>query len=596
MEPDLFPSLPEDLTSLSVEELETLREEYRASGRAVRDGEAEVGDLATDPAAGEKVLAAMKQAKTDVDAIVAELKIREDGEAEFNRQADELLGEMGVDDEPVVALAAEDDPDPDPDPEEDAKPDELAVATEASETETEATIETPAEEPEPALVAASEPPAAVRLPARSRRFDPLPAGETAGTTLTASIGVKGFREGASLDRDELAKAYISKMRQTQSISKQKGGRRESFAVATAEWNVPEERHLRQGDYEGNMAKIAAFGSPFLGMKALEVFTAAGGHCAPMEPIYSIPSLGTTARPIRDSLPSFVADRGGVSVPTPLSAADLADAITVIEGADDAFGGTFSAKACFSPDCPAFTDVEVGIINWCLGHGNLNARAWPEFVTHMVDETLVQHARVAEGRLLDLIDALSLALTGTVAYGAISQLLWVLNLSRTGIISRLRLDPNTRMNVIAPFWLASMVSQDIVNSQFDRFGTPPSAVAALLGRFGFDVTWHLDEGNVGGAPAEVYAPEVSGGALDDWLGTTATVRVFPDSTFLHLDGGSLDFGLVRDSELNSSNDFELQAEIFEGLARIGPAQAAHTIDITICPSGAVAAATTAITCS
>lgn len=591
MEPDLFPSLPADLASLSVEELEALREEYRASGRAVRDGEAEVGDLANDPAAGEKVLAAMKQAKLDVDAIDAELTVRTDGEAEFDRQAAELLGAMGVED--AVALAAEDDPapDPDPDPDPEAEPIvELAAEAETPEGEPETA---PVEEPAEALVAAAAP---VRLPARSRRFDPLPAQDGAVAVLTASSGIDGYREGLPLDRLEFAKATIAKMSRLP-VQHHKGGSRESFSIGRISWPIPDERRLRRGDLEGNTEKIRSIGSPFLGYQALEVFMASGGHCAPMEPIYAVPSIGTTARPVRDALPSFVADRGGVSVPTPFTASDLADGITVVEGAADALGGTFSTKACFSPDCPVFTDVEVGIISHCVGHGNLNARAWPEFVSQISDETLVQHSRVADGRLLDRIDALSIHTTSaaTATYGASASLLWALQLSRSHIISTLRLDPGTRFRAILPFYAAEMFSQDLVNSQFGRFDTAPAQVGALLARYGIDVTWHLDQALLGGATVEVF-PAQSAGAEADWLSTTVVARVFPDGTFLHLDGGSLDFGLVRDSTLNETNDFELMAEIFENVARIGPAQAAHRILITACPSGAVANPATAITCS
>jgi hypothetical protein len=37
--------------------------------------------------------------------------------------------------------------------------------------------------------------------------------------------------------------------------------------------------------------------------------------------------------------------------------------------------------------------------------------------------------------------------------------------------------------------------------------------------------------------------------------------FPEGTFLYIDGGTLDLGLVRDSTLNSTNDFQVFGEIF-----------------------------------
>lgn len=40
------------------------------------------------------------------------------------------------------------------------------------------------------------------------------------------------------------------------------------------------------------------------------------------------------------------------------------------------------------------------------------------------------------------------------------------------------------------------------------------------------------------------------------------------TFLFLDGGELDFGIVRDSTLNARNDFRLMVETFEALGYVG----------------------------
>src|SRR5690606_1876196 len=43
----------------------------------------------------------------------------------------------------------------------------------------------------------------------------------------------------------------------------------------------------------------------------EALTAAA-WCAPRTPIYDVPTMGTTARPVRDALPSFNAERGGIT--------------------------------------------------------------------------------------------------------------------------------------------------------------------------------------------------------------------------------------------------------------------------------------------
>jgi hypothetical protein len=61
-------------------------------------------------------------------------------------------------------------------------------------------------------------------------------------------------------------------------------------------------------------------------------------------------------------------------------------------------------------------------------------------------------------------------------------------------------------------------------------------------------------------------------------------IFPEGAFIHVDGGTLDLGLVRDSTLNSTNDFQIFGETFENVARIGPAQSALWVTLTTAPTG------------
>jgi len=72
-------------------------------------------------------------------------------------------------------------------------------------------------------------------------------------------------------------------------------------------------------------------------------------------------------------------------------------------------------------------------------------------------------------------------------------------------------------------------------------------------------------------------------------------VFAEGAFLHIDSGSLELGLVRDSTLNSTNDFQIFGERFRNLAMLGPAQGALWVTQGICPSGELPALGTALSC-
>ncbi len=70
-----------------------------------------------------------------------------------------------------------------------------------------------------------------------------------------------------------------------------------------------------------------------------------------------------------------------------------------------------------------------------------------------------------------------------------------------------------------------------------------------------------------------------------LPPTINYVMYPAGTFIHLDGGELDLGVVRDTATNAVNDFQIFSETFENIHMVGPEALDGTIDV--CPSGAVA---------
>ena len=132
--------------------------------------------------------------------------------------------------------------------------------------------------------------------------------------------------------------------------------------------------------------------------------------------------------------------------------------------------------------------------------------------------------------------------------------------------------------------------DQVSAQFDRFMALEQATANLRS-YGIEPTWYKDTPSTG--TDQGFAAETAS-AIDDFP-DVAQVALFPEGTFLHLDGGVLELGIVRDSTLNSTNDYQVFGETFENVARIGPTQAARWASVTICPTGSFPAAGTAISC-
>jgi hypothetical protein len=57
-------------------------------------------------------------------------------------------------------------------------------------------------------------------------------------------------------------------------------------------------------------------------------------------------------------------------------------------------------------------------------------------------------------------------------------------------------------------------------------------------------------------------------------------LFAEGTFLFLDGGTLDLGIIRDSSLVGTNDYKMFIETFENVAKVGIESLAITSTISV----------------
>jgi hypothetical protein len=197
-------------------------------------------------------------------------------------------------------------------------------------------------------------------------------------------------------------------------------------------------------------------------------------------------------------------------------------------------------------------------------GNLMARTFPEMVSSWTKLLLAQHAREAETNLLDKLVADSTAISGDAVYGAALTILGHIDQVVSAYRSRHRIASAVRFRVILPFWVKDVVRTDISRKQFGGVpNLPDSAIDEYFSVRGVNVTWHYDESST---TSSIYGAQSAGAMLK--YKTTVEWFIFPEGTWLFLDGGSLDLGLVRDSTLNSTNDYTIFAETFESAARVG----------------------------
>jgi hypothetical protein len=585
----LFPVLPDDLKALTNDERQKLLDDHVSAAALIDANDEEfLAGLS-----GDEIIEQYTQG-------VAQIK-----------QIREVIAEQQAEFEAFEAkkaeLKAELEPEPDA-PEDEGDEDEV-TADETTEVVAEAepeaeAVTADAEEKVPVLAAA--PRYARRPPAPAPAREPEPTTAPNGAALLAT-GEMSLKYKEPLDRRSLEGLVGDVMAHHGPMPKiHQPGEAGRFGgpehkIAKAEYPFPEERTLTgdvDRDAEKVLAQIPALSMPgfgqFTGIPGHEnALVASGGICAPATPFYGMVNFATEEEPVWDSLPVFRAARGGVNVPTSTYIADITTAISNISADEDAQGGTFATKSCQALDCPPYTETQVQILAHCREYGNLNARTWPEKIAHENALTMAALARTSEDFMLEQIKALSINVTnGVETLGALIYLVDAIVKSKFGIAGRFRMPRNARFTALLPSYTLDLLLLDTIQTQFDRFKTG-GEIDAYLRSTGIDPVYYID-GNFAAGDDQLPDAAQTAAAIDGFPNTVQWA-LFPQGAFLGIDSGVLELGIVRDSVLNSTNDFQVFGERFRNVVRLAPAQAAYWITTDWCPSGQFPPAGTARTC-
>ncbi len=284
--------------------------------------------------------------------------------------------------------------------------------------------------------------------------------------------------------------------------------------------------------------------------------------------------------MRGALAAFNADRGGIRAARPASLSAITTGVGLISAADDAAGGTFAVKTCQIVDCPEFVETDVAAIYHCLQFGNLGARTFPERVAQFNSLVLAAQARLAESALLSGIDSVSTQVSaGALGLGATAALLGQILAAANGMRNRHRMDPEAVLRLLIPDWAIDLLISDVIRGQFARFDTDEAKIEALLRSFDIEPTFYIDGAS---GKAQVFGDQSAGALLP--FPENVVWYLYPEGSFLFLDGGTLELGLVRDSVLNQTNDYQIFGETFENVAYVGVESIAVTSPV--CDSGTV----------
>lgn len=391
---------------------------------------------------------------------------------------------------------------------------------------------------------------------------------------TAATGLREAAPGEDLDRDTLLTAFHSKINAVQG-TRLSGARPERFEVATVRADFPESRQLGRSDNAfTTMDKISA--AVKAAQEPLPQGLTAAGLCAPLENLYDIEVVGDDDRPVRDALVRFGVERGGIQYRPSFDGVTQNVGIGVWTTDNDE-ADPLVPKVCAEIDCPGLVDATVDAIYQCLTFSNFSTRFDPEWMAATIRAQRVYHARFAENRLLTALTTASKTVYSTQLLGATRDALWTLDhmVAYYRNVHRLRNEAPLRM--IAPLWMLNMLRADItyqmVGDGLQSMAVTDAEINAWFAARNVRITWHLDGINPADitetdpdivVPAQFYTTLTTGSAVPGFPDAVSTL-LFREGDWLHLDGGTLDLGTVRDSTLNGLNRFQTFSENWEGLA-------------------------------
>jgi chemotaxis protein histidine kinase CheA len=443
-----------------------------------------------------------------------------------------------------------------------------AVAASAEEvTTTETTTEAPIvqeDQEAPVTAAVNEPDAVIEAPADRR---PVAQASVAPVAITAGADIPGYTAGSELSSmNAVAEAMAKRLHGLRRVN---GGDGEQHIVASITTSYDESRTLTQ-DAESNWNKIQAVSSP-------EAIVASGGHSAPFAVKYDIFGIGTTVRPVRDCLPRFQADRGGIRFITPPVLSTYADAVGVWTNVVDTDPGT-DTKASLTVTSATEETVATDAVTLQLQFGNLMTRAYPELIARHNELGLIQHAREAEGQILTRLNSLSTAVTSTSIIGLARDFLVQIGRASAAYRSRHRLPADFPLRAIIPAWIKDAMAADLALSMpGDSLLNSYGEIDGLLAARNINVCYTIDGSALTGSQGA--------NAMNEFTDTFVWY-LFAEGTFLFLDGGTLDLGIIRDSTLVGTNDYKMFVETFEGVAKVGVESLRVTSTISV--NGAAAA--------
>jgi hypothetical protein len=336
--------------------------------------------------------------------------------------------------------------------------------------------------------------------------------------------------------------------------------------------------------------------------------AGGGWCAPSELRYELFNIADAPSGTID-LPTVGVSRGGIRFPTSPSIADS----FFTAGGSNAASGMGGFKYAFSNatdpwlwsetddiltvtgsvnkptlrvPCAAFNDVRLEAYGLTLTAGNLTDSAYPEATQNFLRLLRAAYAHAINARLIGLMATAS---TVTAAIGAASMpafqtLLDGVEMGAVDYRARFGMSDEAVLEVVMPSWARALIRADLAWRVYGDSSLLSVSNQQLMSYFAdrgvriqFVSDWQV---RTSGKPGDPATPVLA-------QQTSVQFMMYAAGTFIHGTGLTLDLGIVRDSVLNSENDFTAAwAEEAHLIAKVGHESRLYTATLAVNGTGAL----------
>ena len=562
--------IPEDLTTLSDDELTTLHEQAVSSFDSVYNGGQ---DLSDDD------MATLASLTEGIESLVAETARRATLAAERTAQAAELAGRvhLATGDEGDAQTIGDSDGTGDGDDDDDAGTSADPPPADPS---------TADQTTDPAVTAAGNPRREIRvnlgaIRRQTPQHRPAHEAQTMRDVVLASGEGTGFAPGQGIDWTDMARIMerrLSGFSLSQYQAARSAGRhmRQQFGIATVRKPMPPELTIQSNDpsHVDEVFTRARSEARLPGQSLV----AAGGWCAPSEVLYDLCELES-----RDgllSVPEVGIARGGIQWTTGPKFSDIYNATGFCYTEQDAIDGDWDgagggAKPCYNVSCPPFEEARMDLCGLCITSGLLQQRGYPELLARTLRGALIAHDHKMSNKMITAMVAGSTAITGTPdQFGAAAPLLDIIELQAEHIRYTARMARSSTLEAVFPYWVTGVIRSDLARRQ---------GVLALDVTDAQITSWFRSRGI---NPQFVYdwqpLDTTAATAFIKWP-TTVTFLLYPAGTWVRGTADVITLDTIYDSVQLGQNEFTaLFTE--EGWLAAKLCHDSRAITIELCASG------------